>query len=244
MKDVVDKKIATRIRNLLAKSRGTDSEAEAAMFAQRAAEMLQEHNLKEADLGGDDAVEPMIQRTVHSVDWNPWRMDIIQDLAELYFSRIFLTREIHQGKLRRAVVLVGRPHNLDVVESMQDYLVKTTLRLAKEYSRDRKQILHFEKGCGTRLAQRIREMAAASRAPVKPAAHLAAPTGTTLPALYKTELELADSIITGICGGSTARASGHRGSSSATRAGRSAADTVNLGTQIGKGKVGHLLGHG
>jgi len=240
VEQIIKDGIAKKIRALLAKARGTENEHEATMFAAKAAELLQTHNLAEADLGGEDASEALIQRTVHSVDWNPWRMDVVQALAELYFSKIYLTREIHAGKLRRAVVLVGRPHNLDVVESMHEYLVKTTQRLAKEAYRDRREVLQFEKGCGTRLAQRIREMAARARTPAPQIAHQ--PGASNLPALYKTELQLAQNIVDQICGGSKARASGHKGGGSAVRAGANAANSVNLGAQIGGRGGARMLG--
>jgi hypothetical protein len=234
----VDSKTLKLMRALLAKARGTENEAEAAIFMARVAKMLQDHNLQEADIGGEDATEPMIQRTVSSVDWNPWRIEIADALANLYFGKIYITRELYKDKLRRAVVLVGRPHNLDIAESMIEYLTKTTLRLAKEYSRDRKEVLQFEKGCGMRLAQRVWALARASQQPAPQVTYQ--PGQTTLPALYKTELELATSIVDGICGGAVARASGHRGRGSAIAAGARAGDTVSLGGQIG-GKAGQRM---
>jgi hypothetical protein len=244
VEDILDKKTKDKIRKILAKARGTENEAESLAFAAKAAEMLQEHNLAEADLGGEDATEPLVMRTVSSVDWNPWRISIIGALSELYFSRIFLSGEVFKGKYRRCVVVVGRPHNIDVVESMHEYLVNTTLRLAGEYSRDRKERLHFEKGCGMRLYTRIKAMAEAAREPVVVAGLIAAGKNT-LPALYKTELELADDMVTAQTGGKLARSSGHRGRSSAIAAGSRAGESINLGGQISSGsKTSHLLGNG
>jgi hypothetical protein len=239
MNNIVDKKISDRIRKLLAKARGTENEAEATMFAKYAAEMLQQHNLSEIDLGGEDASEPLAQRTLHSVDWNPWRISILRSLTSLYFSQFYITQEIFKGKLRRCMVIVGRPHNLDVVEDMQDYLVKTTIRLAKEYSSQRKIILDFEKGCGHRLAERIAVMAKQAQEPVASLEHQ--PSGN-LPALYKSELQLAQDIVDRECGGAMARRSGHRTGGSGVTAGREAGNKVNLGGQISSTrKTGHLL---
>jgi len=227
----VDNKTLKLMRALLAKANGTENEAEAAIFMARVAKMLQDHNLQEADLATSDATEPMIQRTVNSVDWNPWRIEIIDALANLYFGKMYITRELYKGKLRRAIVIVGRPHNLDITESMFEYLVKTTQRLAKAYSSDRKDILQFEKGCGMRLASRVWKLVRDSAEPVAQVTY--EPGKTTLPALYKTELELAKGIVDSICGGNVARAVGHRGGGSAVGAGQRAGDTVSLSGQIG-----------
>ena len=242
MEDTLDKKTKDKIRKILAKARGTENEAESLAFAAKAAEMLQQHNLAEADLGGEDAVEPLEMRTVSSVDWNPWRISVISSLSELYFSKIFLSYEIFKNKQRRCVIVVGRPHNIDVVESMQEYLVKTTMRLAGEYSRERKERLHFEKGCGMRLAMRIREMARAAQEEVV-VSGLITQGKSNLPALYKTELQLAADMVDSQTNGKMARASGHRGRSAAIGAGAAAGDRINLGGQISGGsKASHLLG--
>lgn len=207
------------------------------MFAAKAAEMLQKHNLQEADLA-EEQKQGMVREQVSSVDWNPWRIDLIQSLAKLYFSDIYLTREIHKEKLRRAVVVVGREHNVEIVRSMYEYLEKTTMRLAGEYSRERKYRLHFEKGCGGRVAFRLREMIPAEDAPP---IQLEDGNFYNLPALYKSEKEEVDDMIQGITLGKMARSSGHRTGSSATLAGRAAGDKVNLGKQIGGASGSKLL---
>ena len=243
MTEEMDRKIKDRIRKLLAKARGTENEAEALAFLQKATEMLQEYNLHEADLGSAEANEPLTHRIISSVDWNPWWISMIQSLSKLYFGGIFITQEIYKGKLRRAVAICGRPHNLDIVESMYEYLETTTKRLAAEYSKDRKFRLDFEKGCGMRISSRILSMAKEAIDP--PAGLVTDETAKNLPALYKTELELASDFIFGFTGNNKARRSGHKTGSHATAAGRAAGDRVNLGGQIGgSSRVDHLLGNG
>lgn len=247
--------IAETIRALLAKSQGTDNEHEAAAFAAKAAELLQKHNL---DLASVEAAARTTGEAVSEVklDWrytDPWRMSIVRDTARLYFCRIYTTRRVEKdGKgrwvERKGVAIVGKPHNTAVAVSMTEYLVKTTLRLAAEYSTERGQRLPFERGCGERIAQRLRtikyeqELASARDAGYEDAASASSNPGN-LPALYKSELVLVEDFMAtlGLVPGRRSTGSSLDGHHAA--AGRRAGDTVSLSTQIG-GRSSHLIGRG
>jgi hypothetical protein len=234
---VAESPIIRKVRALLAKARGTENEAEATLFAAKAAAMLQEHNLTESELGTAESKEDLIQLHCPSVDTNPWRMDVYGGLAHLYFGSIYITSYVDKAlKLRRAIVIVARPHNAEIIKSMAEYLVATTLRLAKEYSPHRRDRLQFEKACGHRIAARLRDMAKAAEAPQLTSG------GSNLPALYKTELQLVNDKVEAITGGKTARGSTRLTGSAAERAGRSAGNSVNLGQQLGGGTSQPRLG--
>lgn len=231
-------KIAERIRQLLAKARGSDNEHEAALFAEKVQQLLARHGLRMDEIDVEqDQDEPVAPMKMYWKYRDPWRRYILTETARLYFCRIIYAGGEGGGSVAGLyeIKIIGRPHHTVVVREMSDYLITTTLRLAREYSKMRRIRLDFERGCGGRLGDRMANLANAqlSEEPV----YLASGNPGNLPALYESEREDVERFMAAL------RASGSLGSktlmhsvrqkTSAAADGRRAADRVNLSTQIG-----------
>jgi len=196
--------IVRKIAGLMAKANGTENEHEAAIFAAKAQEMLAKHNLSE--------------------------MDVL--LLQSYGDINARGRWIRRKKF----LLIGKPHNAAVAASMFTYLEKTTLRLAREWMRahdgERAEQLDFERGCGLRLAQRLRYMTQEQRAAKAKQTY----TGTTLPALYDSESKAIEEFLSGReIGKSKGRGSTINGRGGV--AGLQAGSKVSLQTQVNDGSA-------
>jgi len=250
--------IIRRVRALLAKAKSTDNEHEAAAFAAKAAEMLQTHNLDLASIERSAGEQGEAVSEVR-LNWrycDPWRKSIARACAELYFCKIYRHHIVEQNKkgtwtYRWGITIVGKPHNAAVAESMIEYLIGTTLRLMREYSSVRAEQLPFARGCGERLAARLREMereakrksaAATGHATVRAAEE--AGSGN-LPALYKTELELVESHMETLGLEKGRRSAGSDLSGHHAAEGIAAGNTVSLAPQVGDGTcTSRMLSHG
>lgn len=187
-------KIIDRIRKLLAKANDPAvNENEAAIFAAKAQELLEQHNISLLDVSEEEKKQGIGRYT-----WAPkyagerWRKLVATWAARVYMCKLINTKmkvEIRGGKLdwRPAYILVGRKVNVEIAKSMIDYLFATVVRLSKNYSKVRKERQLFEAGCGLRLAMRLHAMYEASAK--NPAKNN---SGSNLPALYSQELALVD----------------------------------------------------
>ena len=219
-------------RKLMAKASGTESEEEAMAFMEGAQKILAKHNLSASDAVKQE--KPEIGQRIHkSVDTNQWRLQLFGAVAEMYFCTMYIT-QTYEGALRRKYpVFIGKEHNSEIALSMATYLEKTVLRLAKDYSSYRKDRLQFEKGCGMRIAGRIRQMTKELRRPKG--------DGSGLPSLYGNELKLAEAFLDAM---KLPEGKAPRGwtQTLATLAGHEAGNKVHLGGQLPNGSAGHLLG--
>lgn len=157
---------------------------------------------------------------------------------------------------RKRYVIVGRPHNRAVALHMMKYLIDTTLRLAAEFSKDPRNLsvmkydedgfatgeyevlteravrISFERGCGERLAQRIRMLEIEQRARQR-AEQKKSTNPDNLPVLYDM-FERENRAHMETLGLVSMRS---RGSSltGAAAAGAAAAEGVGLSVQVGSG---------
>lgn len=232
--------IVRKIAGLMAKANGTENEHEAAAFAAKAQEMLARHNLTEMDVlkqAAKQSGEVVGEMAVDNKYATGWRVDLMNAVCGFYFCRLLLQSyydtSARGGMIRRKRFLViGKPHNAAIASSMFTYLEKTTLRLAREWMRSeygcRAEQLDFERGCGLRLAQRLREMTREQQQQRAAATY----TGTTLPALYDAESKAIEQFLLGRkIGKSRGRGSSIYGRGGA--AGIKAGSSVSLQTQVG-----------
>lgn len=243
--------MARKVRALLAKANGTENEAEAAAFAAKAQELLNKHNLDlEAIMRQGGTGEEVTEVLVKTMYTDIWRISIFHEAAELYFCKIYIDRWVDDRggkyKVRKGVKIVGKPHNLAVAEPMIEYLISTVRHLSTAYSKQRAEYLAFERGCGMRIAERLRIMnLEAQERAAREAGHLsieaAASAGGNLPALIRSELALADSFMDKL-GLSKTRASSTNVGGDHAAAGRAAGDKVSFSGQVGGSRGGHLLG--
>lgn len=245
---MIDETILEKIRKLNAKAQDNSvTEEEAALYAQKVAELLQRHNLTEAALAVEDRLnDPVTEDRMQNGKTNdPWAKSLASVVAELYFCDVYL-RSLN-GKTK--ICFVGKPHNIEIAMSMTDYLIKTIGRLASAYanSPDAKMDFNwtftrarngFERGAGGRLYWRIRDMIRAQNreAPQRSASGNPA----NLPALYQDEKKLVDVYLKSL-GLRAGRGRGSDTSGNHAARGRAAADGISLGAQVGS-KSRHLLG--
>lgn len=170
-------KIIDKIQKLKAKADGTTNEHEAELFMNKVHALMMEHNLHQADLRHVKDND-ILKHQVEAKYGDPWRRFIMSSCAQLFMCQVVTTRH----PTHFVFSFVGTRVNATIAADMADYLIKTTLMLAKEYSKVRRERLGFERGCGTRLAQRVTDKYYDSKKhdPVNP---------NNLPALYETEEE-------------------------------------------------------
>jgi len=168
-------------------------EAEAALFAEKVADLLAKHNLTLDDLDREDNY--IVEEHWHTVYCDPWRRYIASSAARLYFCDCYYRKwyDPLSRRVRDGIVFVGTATNIFVAKEMSEYLFNTTMRMAIKYAHEYKNTayswrqtrLNYERGMGTRLAQRLRELREARVQ--RPA------DKSGLPALYDTESQRAKS---------------------------------------------------
>jgi hypothetical protein len=110
-------KTIDRIRKLLALANNNSSEAERQSALAKAHAMLLEHNLSQADIAGDDAVEETVDAATFGYKFNtsPWSRWICSAIAELYFCKFYWTRSPSQTLI---VTFVGTRADVEVAHSV------------------------------------------------------------------------------------------------------------------------------
>lgn len=228
--------IMDRIAKLMAKAKGTNNENEAAIFAEKAAELLAEHNLTEEMLRHRDA-----DREQGPIGGHPyagrvpdqWRQWILNGCSKLYFCQLIMT-----GRGKKTYTFYGREHNAKVASMMSDYLFATVKRMAREYSPVKAEQNDFRKGAGLRLNQRLRELHDLQNPPQPVGA--SNPDG--LPALYANEARAVDSYIAELFPNLRTGKSRPARMGAGAQAGRAAADRIGLNTQVRETRANRMLG--
>lgn len=232
--------IIERIRKLNAKANDKSvTEAEAALYAQKVAELLQQHNLSESSLDvKEDDQDVTEDRFENSWTNNPWTHEIANYVAQLYFCDFYYIRHGQRCK----IVFVGKPHNIEVAKSMTDYLIKTVTRLALAYAQSPiakadfdwtpvRARNGFQRGAARRLAQRLNAMYQEQAKANKPE-RAASGNPANLPALYQDEAKLVQAYIDRLnLGVGRGRGSSTGGNHAAN--GRNAANNISLNSQVG-----------
>lgn len=229
--------ILDRISKLLAKAKSTTNEHEAAIFADKAAELLAKHNLDEAMLRARDAEReegPIGRHSYNGRSPDRWRELIIMGCAKLYFCEVVVNSRM-KGKGRHE--FVGRESNAKVAMLMADYLIATTKRLAREHSPHKADQTDFRRGCGLGLYNRLMALHAEkvrpTQAPVSNAGNL--------PALYNSESRAVREWMEAEMKLGTARRGRGMKIGASGAAGRSAADRISLNTQVTERRASRML---
>lgn len=187
----VDDAILKRIKALLGMSRGNANEHEAALFAQKAQEMLTEYNLSLSDVENHSDSKVIEDGDLMTSSSNPWRRSLGLAIARLYFCDYYWQHVyVDTPRRKRGYVrgdkhnFIGLTHNVVVAKEMFVYLVDTVERLAKESRRAKRERSAYENafrfGCAKRLEDRIWERFNELTAP--PVGLI---TKSNVPALYK-----------------------------------------------------------
>ena len=185
-----------RIRSLLAMSRGTANENEAAVAAAMVQKLLVEYNLTESDVEQRDSSGKIIEdNDLMTSSSNPWRRSLALACARLYLCDYFWqhvyvpTSNRKTGYIRGDKhTFIGLPHNVVVAKEMFVYLVDTIERLASDARKTKTKAVvgslsayehSFRTACGTRVTIRLWERYNEQTAP--PAGLL---VKSNVPALY------------------------------------------------------------
>lgn len=235
MEDVIEK-----VKKLLAHGNGNVSEAEAASYIEKAHSILEQHNLTIEDIStGDDDARTIDYGHLADDDYysSPWKETIYAAAAAYAFcsyvrgSRMIRARRSEKLKRITVHIIIGRRANAMVARQMSEYLFQVVERLGKETEKKQKRkdpdrarsyAASFKRGCGFRLAQRLREL------------RLGSMEKTGVPALYSDEGKIAEAYINDVFGGTkevSARLSVGN-DHEAVLAGIAAADDVSLNQQL------------
>lgn len=237
-------KVVDLIKKLLAKANDPSvTESEALQFAAKAQELLESHNMSFLDVPADDASSPIdLEQWAPTYGGDTWRQAVAVSAARVYMCKLLTSKmEVvnSRGKrvVRMAYILVGRESSRAVAKSMIDYLFATAIRLSMAYSpKDQTARRLFERGLGLRLCTRLNELHAA---------HATAPEGApkgNLPALYASEADLVQSWIgANMAVGKTRSFKPVRIDRTHSEAGRAAADTISLDSQVEASKASNFL---
>jgi Protein of unknown function (DUF2786) len=237
------KNLMRKIRALKAKAEDpSTTEAESLAFAAKVAEMLAQHDLEEAQLDvGQQSVEEQIGHEEYVSNWNasPARRVLAIAVCHLYNVKPLI-----RSRKGEPWTLIGRKHNIVMVKDMTEYLIRTTLRLSKEYGRTNPEgnVIDFRRGCFKRLSERITDMYWQTAKREQPAY---TPSGNpgNLPALYADEKKRLQQYVNDRWNVGTLRPQRVKQGASAI-AGRAAGDRVSLNQQIGGAKQNNfMIGH-
>jgi len=222
-------KVLRVIRALKAKAEGTNNEAEAAAFAAKAAEMMAQYGLEEAQLSVEE--QSGIEKDEFNDGWSisPARKHLASAVCRLYMVRPILTGH-------KNWTLVGRKHNIVMCREMMEYLVNTTQRLSSQWKRENGategQRTDFKRGCFVRLTERIGELRKQQEQAAQPKFN-AKGNPENLPALYQQEKSLVDRQVAVFFPnlGKSRRSTVHMGA--AASHGYAAGGSVSLNRQVG-----------
>lgn len=155
------------ISKLLAKAQDKSvTEAEAALFAEKVQELLQDNGLTMAQVEAAGGSTDTSQRGKHATGRRAmynYQRQLMGALAELHFCIHQVVEEADEhGRKSKRHVLVGRRVNVDGTSMLYDYLVTTMRRLVQEaghaYGKTGERDLHYWlEGCATRLCERLHQ---------------------------------------------------------------------------------------
>lgn len=146
--------IIARINALLAKSKDKGAtEEEALACANLASKLMLKHQIEEFQLGKEP--DEVIVITHPSKITNRWRRFVAVAAATLYQCKILINRNPRTG--RDEFLIIGRPENARVCESMITYFFEAVRRISRKSTagKTNKEFLSFERGCGEGLAYRL-----------------------------------------------------------------------------------------
>jgi len=229
-----------KIRKLKAKAEDPSvTEQESLAFTAKVAEMLAEYGLAESQLDTKDQEELSHEENMEKL-WNasPARRVLVNAICQLYMVH---TLRYTSGYKKGTWVLIGKPHNLIMVKEMSEYLIKTVLRLGRDYKKANplSNEVDFKRGCFMRIAERIVALRLEQETE-KPIWKGAGNPGN-LPALYANERQLAKDYVRRFYPGSRPGRGTNVKQGFDAAAGRRAGDSVSLNRQVSGGKSHYHL---
>lgn len=165
-------KTISLIQKLLTLSKdGGATEAEAALAAEKAQQLMLEHNLTFATVEqtgktGDDGAR--VKKGLDKRQVYNWQKSLMGSIAELNFCHVMLRYEERgsiygaRTKVFNGYQLIGRAANVASTTVMFEYLVTTIDRLTKEHVQDparyfTKYAHSFREGCSDRIIERLQD---------------------------------------------------------------------------------------
>jgi hypothetical protein len=175
-------KALDRVRKLLALAGNNPNEEEAARAAEKAQEILAEHNLSIADIKTDtDVDETPVEDDELITNQQQWRRDLGSIVAEMYFCQyLFMILPGYKDQH----TFIGARHNVEVAKLFFTYLHMAVDRLAIAGAKDRPKDMQstyrttFRKACTSRLYRRIQDRINAAKR-----GQIVMESGKNLPAL-------------------------------------------------------------
>lgn len=227
--------IIARVQALLAKARDAGAtEAEAASAAAAAERLLARHALSMRDVE-----TPSISGVATGLRYlDPWIRSMAVQAARLYGCEPLVTYARAQGTSKKTgqrqtftyktITVYGREASTIVATSMITYLYDTVIRMSRDYSRERREQLQFQRGCGERIATRLWELRLEQQA--RSATQEGRGDGTSLVVVEQSEAEayVRDSLDT-----RKVRNTVSDTRSRASHDGWAAGENVSLGGQVG-----------
>ena len=186
--------------------------------------LIAKYNLSLTEIQATDTESPpdvMGHRTTSSKIGATWIRQVWLSTAKLYFCDYMYSRGNHKTNHW----LIGAEHNTIVAQDMAEYLTTTVVRLAKAVPQA--QTSSFKQGCAHRLAHNMRELRKKDTTP-------ATTSNSNLPTVYAHHDRMIQEYMSQTFGPTrTSKSKSIKISNSqGYAAGREAADTVSLNTQI------------
>ena len=219
----MDMKIVDKIQKLLALTESSN-EHEAALAAEKAHELLAEHNLSMAQVESASKKEKLNEQVGHTSATSKlgarWVRNLWLATARLYFCEYLYSR----GNHKTYHTVIGSEANTTTACHMAEFFTQSVVEMSKGSSSQSS----FRTGCALRLVARLNEMRKlAQEQPVT------ASNKSNLPALYEQTKEQLDNYISDT-GGELKNVPSRNFSiadSNAYDAGRKAANSIGLNTQ-------------
>ena len=164
---MANQKIIDRIRALLALASNNPSEAEATSAAGRAAQLMQEHDLEQAEIeasGGEVEAEPIVDEEADDNGGKSrrdmWKSVLLYGIGQLFGVTVYA----HDSKEK----IFGRSSSVRTATYTYRYLANEIERLSERYWRlledqsvgKRSATNDFRRGCAGRLQVRMKEIKA------------------------------------------------------------------------------------
>ena len=219
----MDMKIVDKIQKLLALTESSN-EHEAALAAEKAHELLAEHNLSMAQVESAGKKEKLNDQVGHTSATSKlgarWVRNLWQATARLYFCEYLYS----SGNHRTYHTVIGSEANTTTACHMAEFFTKSVVKMSKGSDSQGS----FRTGCALRLVTRLNEMRKlAQEQPVT------ASNKSNLPALYEQTKEQLDNYISDTWKDVKTLPSKEFSiaDSNAYSAGRKAANSIGLNTQ-------------
>ena len=219
----MDMKIVDKIQKLLALTESSN-EHEAALAAEKAHELLAEHNLSMAQVESASKKEKLNEQVGHTSATSKlgarWVRNLWLATARLYFCEYLYSR----GNHKTYHTVIGSEANTTTACHMAEFFTQSVVKMSKGSSSQSS----FRTGCALRLVARLNEMRKlAQEQPVT------ASNKSNLPALYEQTKEQLDNYISDTWGElkNVPSRNFSIADSNAYDAGRKAANSIGLNTQ-------------